>query len=82
MEDSSNSGFVSSPRPLFRNVYKLVDRKTQAPVEEQLDIFDVLDSQQQSLYDVQAVSSRQSIRDRYDQMYHSIEKVPKPAWRK
>ena len=35
---------LQSPKPLFRNVYRLVDRVSKEAPETDVDIFDVLDA--------------------------------------
>lgn len=56
----------SSPRPLFRNVYRLVDKQTKEPCEADPDIFSVIDSHQTSLYDIEPCQRRTTIKSQYD----------------
>lgn len=55
-----------SPKPLFRNVYRLVDKQTKEPAAGELDIFSVIDSHQTSMYEIEALQKRTSIKDQYE----------------
>ena len=68
---------LQSPKPLFRNVYRLVDKHNKFGNEHDVDIFDVLDAQQQGHFNVEPITSRKSIRDRYETMYKSVTRVPR-----
>ena len=56
---------------LYRNVYRLIDKKTGQPK----DVFEALDTFNTSRYEIEAINPRISIKDQYYRMYQSVNKT-------
>lgn len=56
---------------LFRNVYRLVDKRT----GQHKDVFEALDTFNTSRFEIEALNPRVSIKEQYERMYKSVNKT-------